>query len=255
MSPSGSTKNICLITGSSSGIGWGVAETLSTSSYYPIITYNSHEDEARKLEKAILFRGGECLCLKLNLSSSQSIVNFVKSINKQFKHLDTIVCNAGKDYYHTKPDEATLDEWNDVFYTKVFGHYLLVKLCRPLLEKSKNANVIGISASLYEKPDPNDPVYSSACAAHVNYILSLVYAYAPYRIRANVINPGPIKTNLSYWNELQKNDATIFQSMIASSPTGKLPQPSEIAQTIDFIVTSKNLNGNVIYVNSGTHLR
>lgn len=248
-------KNICVVTGSSSGIGKGIVESLDLQRYLPVITYKKHAKAARTLERRIKSQGAECLCLPLDLSDGQSIHDFASALATQVGRIDTIICNAGKDYYHEQPDEATLQEWFDIFYPKVFGTYLLVKSCKALLQKSNNANIIGMSASLYEKPDPNDPAYSSACAAHTNYVLSLVYAYAPLRIRANVINPGPVATNLDYWKVTLEKTPDIFDKMAATSPTGSLATPADVARTIDYIVNTRTVNGNVMYVNAGAHLR
>lgn len=249
------TKNIILVTGSSSGIGRGIVETLDVSQYFPIITYNTHKDSADEAKNTIIKKGGECLVLRLDVTNDESVQACTQKVMTTFGRLDTLVCNAGKDYYHESSDEVDIEEWQDVFSTKVFGTFSVVHALRPLLAKSNNANIIGIAASLYEKPDSNDPAYSSACAAHVNYIMSLVIAFEKDRIRANLINPGPVKTNLKYWQDLEAKVPTIFADMATTSPTGRLGSADDIASSVDYIVSCRNLNGTILNVNAGAHLR
>lgn len=249
-------KKVVLITGSSSGLGASLAEVLVEHGYIPIITYRRHETRARQLTSLLSKRfGSELICGRLDVTREGDFISLRSEIMKTYGRLDTLVCNAGSDFYHTSLQDIKLQEWQEVFGAKVFGTFNSVMSMLPLLKESKNPNIIMISASLGTKPDPLDPVYSSACAALNNFAQSLVYALSPEKIRTNVICPGPMDTGLSYWAELKRIQPDIFASFKTSNPMNIQTDANQIAELISAIDTNVSLNGNILYATGGSHLR
>lgn len=250
------TKKIALITGSSSGLGASLAKVLVKLDYIPIVTYRHNEAKARELASILSKKtGSEIICRHLDVSSPDGFADLCLDIMKTYGRLDTLICNAGSDFYHTSLQEIELKEWQEVFGAKVFGTFNSVVAMLPLLKASKNPNIIMISASLGAKPDPLDPAYSSACAALNNFAQSLVYSLSPEKIRTNVICPGPMDTGLSYWTELKRSQPDIFASFKASNPMNIQTDARQIAELISAIDTNVSLNGNILYTTGGSHLR
>lgn len=248
-------KNIAIVTGSSHGLGAGVVNELAHLGYEPIITYKTGESTAKELGSQISFNGGNDVTLRLDLTSDESIDIFVQDIQSRYEHIDTLICNAGVDYHHESFEEIDVSEWREIFEVKVFGNFSLIKKLLPLLQKSDNPNIIFISASLANRPDPLDPVYSSASSAVNTFADSLVYALKDYSIRINIICPGPMDTNLAYWKSVKEQHAEIFDSLKKSNPLGLLTEPTDIAAIINTIVETKIINGNTFFATGGTHLR
>lgn len=247
--------NTVLVTGSSSGLGKGIVEALSKYNFAPIITYRNNSEEARRTVATLAMANITSRAFRLDLTSEKSINEFCDTILQEYPVVDTLICNAGVDYYHETPYDVTLNEWREVFEVKLFGHIKLIQCLLPILKKSPNPNIIFISASLADRPDPLDPAYSSVSAATNNYSRSLVYALKDFSIRSNIVCPGPIDTNLSYWKTLKSKNSSIFTSLEAASPSGTLAQPSDVAAAIRAIVDNKMLNGNTFYINAGAHHR
>ena len=247
-------KNITIVTGSSSGIGAGIVTQLASLSYEPVVTFKTDSIAAQEIAAKI--SGNKAInSYHLDLSSDESIETFVKDIKSRYDHIDTLVCNAGVDYHHNSFEEIDVSEWREIFEVKVFGNFSLIKKLLPLLQKSKNPNIIFISASLANRPDPFDPAYSSASSAVNTFADSLVYALKDYSIRTNIICPGPMDTNLAYWKSIKEQHADIFDSLKKSNPLGLLTEPSDVAAIINTIVETKIINGNTFFATGGTHLR
>ena len=126
--------NSIIITGSSSGLGKGLSDNLLKKGYDPIVTYNTNPKEIRGNQNAY----------HLNLASDSSIDAFCSKILTRYSYIDTIVCNAGVDYFHESFDDISIAEWRSVFEIKVFGHFQLIKSLLPVLQESNNPNIIFI---------------------------------------------------------------------------------------------------------------
>jgi ketoreductase RED2 len=249
-------RKVVLITGSSSGLGASLADKLIAYNYVPIITYRHHETEAKKLARRLSKKlNCEIICKHLDVANETDLAKLHDDIMQIYGRLDTLVCNAGSDFYHARFQDIELREWQEVFGAKVFGAFNSVSTMLPLLSKSDNANIIMVSASLGTKPDPFDPVYSSACAALNNFAQSLVYSLSSEKIRTNTICPGPMDTGLSYWNNLKQNQPDIFKSFQKSNPMNVQTDSEHIAKLIMAIDDNVSLNGNVLYATGGSHLR
>ena len=249
-------KKIVLITGSSSGLGASLAKVLVKLDYTPIITYRHNEVKARELTSLLSKETeSEIICRHLDVSNEDGFTDVYSDIMRTYGRLDTLICNAGSDFYHASLQDIKLKEWQEVFGTKVFGTFNSVMAMLPLLKASKNPNIIMISASLGTKPDPLDPVHSSACAALNNFAQSLVYSLSSEKIRTNVICPGPMDTGLSYWTDLKRSQPDIFASFKSSNPMNMQTDANHIAELISAIDTNVSLNGNILYATGGSHLR
>lgn len=247
-------KRIALITGSSSGIGAGIAQLLADNNIIPIITYNKQRSKAEELTVKLQKTIPESICYHLDLRDEANIKNLANEIANKFGRLDLLICNAGVDYYHESFEEVQLSEWEELFSVKVFGAFLCAKHFLPLLKKSKNPNIITVSASLAERPDPLDPAYSSACAALNNLSLSMAKSLAKENIRTNVICPGPMDTNLEYWKQMKKKDPNIFSKFRSTNPLKKSTEIEDIGDIIILIYNNRLLTGNVIYASGGSNL-
>jgi NAD(P)-dependent dehydrogenase (short-subunit alcohol dehydrogenase family) len=75
-----------------------------------------------------------------------------------------------------------------------------------------------------------------------------------YGIRVNVVSPGPVRTPL--WDSMRSNDDALWREFSEKNPLGRVATPEDIAEAVWLLVNdpTRYLNGNVIYVNGGSHL-
>ncbi len=248
-------KNIALITGSSTGIGSGIVKHLSEKGFECIITYNKNKNAGERLLRDVSNSENNHLLQKLDVCSEESVKNMSELIKEKYEKLDLLVCNAGVDY-GIEIEKCTFKNWQEATRTKIDGAFLCTQYLTPLLKKSNNANIIYISASLAQKPDPYDPAYSCACAAVENFGKSMAIALSKYRIRTNVVCPGPTKTELDYWKNIEKINGDVWNKLEKGNPLKRITTPQDVAEVIEMLFDDKTnyLNGNVIYVNGGAHI-
>ena len=246
-------KNI-LITGSSQGIGRGIAEYFGKLDYRVFVTYKNNKAMADEVVNTIKDNAGEAINYQVDVMNEESVKDLYKQIETETDSLDVIVNNAAVDY-PTNIETCTFDEWKEITRTKIDGNFLCTKYGLELLKKSGNSNLICIMSSMYEKVDPDDPAYCVGTAGIVTFIKAMALSLSKYNIRTNGVGPSEVKTNSKYWEQIGTNE--MWEELAAKNPTKRLCTPLDVAKTIEMIVNDKSgmINGNMIYVTGGSHLK
>ena len=178
-------NKVCLITGSSKGIGAKIAEAYSKEGAKIVITYNKNKRLAEKLSKKI-----NCIGLyKLDVKSSRNIKKVFQKIHKKNKKIDILVNNAGVNAT-ADFDKQTEFEWDYVVDVNLKG----VFLCSQEVIKymPKGGRIINIGSLSGEYGGPRTPSYAAAKAG----VMSLTHCLARFlgnkKICVNCISPGVI---------------------------------------------------------------
>ena len=152
---------------------------------------------------------GDIVLLPLDLSSTASIINFVKKVQNDYPHIDLIINNAGVLY----PKNKTLDgRWDYTTMVNYFGHYLLTHKLLPML--SNGARIINVCSLTYRygKIEPqlfecgrNSWVqqvgnYSNSKLSLLYFTLDLAEQLAERNIVVNCSDPGIVGTKIIAMN-------------------------------------------------------
>lgn len=242
-----------LITGSSNGIGAGIALHFGKLGYNVAVTYRNDKKSGEKIVSEILKSGSNARLYKLDVMDEKNVAEVFSLVERDFNGLDILVNNAAVDWGMTF-ENCTFEDWKVITRTKIDGNFLCTKYALPLLKKSDNPNMIIIMSSMYTNIDPDDPAYCVGTAGTVTFMKCAAKALAKYKIRTNGIGAGETKTNLKYWKDNSTED--LWKELAKKNPLGRVGTPEDVASIAQMIVedTTKFLNGNIIYINGGNHL-
>lgn len=242
-------QRIALITGSSRGIGCGIADYLLSKGYFVHVTYYKDKALIEKHFKHIK----QVQIHHLDVGSELSVKKIVQEIKKTSKKLHLLVNNATVDY-KIPLEKMNLDEWEETFAVRVRGTFLMTKHCMELLKKSSLSTIINITSSWAHETQPSFPAAAAAEAAKMNFTKTCAIALAKYGIRTHSVNPGVTRTPL--WDPWGVDDAD-WKAMAKSNPLGRNCTPTDVAKVIYYLDSeeAEYLNGEEIYVNGGNHLR
>ena len=240
-------KKCVLITGST-GLAKSIIKKYAENNYDIIMTYNSHEIEAKKLESEIKEKYNiDTLCIKCDISNEEDIINLKKKVLEKFKKIDVLINNAAI-AIDTTFDMKTKENFMKTLEVNLVGTFLMCKYFGELMIEQKQGNIVNISSTngidtYYEYSLD----YDSSKAGVINLSHNLANHYAPY-IRVNTICPGWINTPMN--NEL---DNKYIKEECNKILLNRFADPKEIAEVIYFI-TSDNasyINDSVIRVDGG----
>lgn len=255
-----SLKNqIALITGSSSGIGAGIAQALAEADAVVVINYPSSgsEQKAKSILKEITDKGGKGMIYQCDVSKEEEVMNMFQYVIAHLGTVDILVNNAGiqKDAKFT---EMTLEQWNAVIGVNLNGQFLCAReAIREFLRRGIDparsvacGKIIHISSVHEIIPWSGHANYAASKGAIRMLMQTLAQEYGADKIRVNSICPGAIQTpiNTNAWNSQES-----LNSLLKLIPYNRLGQPNDIGNLAVFLASdmSDYITGASIFIDGG----
>ena len=184
---------VAIVTGSSKGIGKGIAQVFSDEGAKIVIVCRN-EEEGTAMAKQLGGEKGRAIFVKTDVSDSEAIQNLINTTVKEFGQIDILVNNAG---YHISKniEQTTEEEWDFLQKTNLYSTFLCSKYAVPHLKKTKG-NIINISSMVGLVGQPNSVAYSATKGGQISMTRSMAIDLAEYKVRVNAICPGWIQTPL-----------------------------------------------------------
>jgi len=205
--------SIALVTGGSEGIGRGIAEALKAEGSKVTIT-GRREDVLLETSKAM---GVECIAGDVGLEADA--VRTVASVIQKHGRLDILVNNAGYGVFNPLV-EMTLEEFEGVYRTNVFGAFLMAREAARQFIKQGSGELINISSTSGLRGGRGSTAYSSSKFALRGMTECWRDELRRYNVRVMLVNPSEVLTEFA-----SRAGRTQEQS-------AKKLRPSEIADAI-----------------------
>ena len=247
---------VALVTGGSSGIGKGCAETLAREGATVVIT-DIQDDKGPAVVAGITAAGGRCEYLHHDVTSEDEWIAVVAEIDRRHGRLDILVNNAGIGVGSPSITTMTLADWRRQQAINVEGVFLGIKHGLLLMRKAGNGgSIINMSSVAGLKGSPTLAAYSATKGAVRLFTKAVALECAQVKdgVRVNSVHPGIIATPI--WKKLPAgSNHTIDPYAIAemSVPLGKAGEASEIADGILFLASgmSSHMTGSELVIDGG----
>ena len=227
-----------LVTGASRGIGRAIAVELAAAGASVVVGYRSGQDEAEEVAKEI---GGRAV--QADVSDAASALALVEAAGD----LDILVNNAGltRDGLLARmPD----DDWRAVIETNLSSvFYTCRAVCRPMMKK-RAGSIVNISSIVGVHGNWGQTNYGASKAGIIGFTKSLARELGSRGVRANVVAPGYVRTQLT---DVLPEEAT--SAMLGNTPLGRLGEPSDVAGAVRFLCSDEAsfITGDVLLVDGG----
>ena len=255
-----SLKNqVAVITGSSSGIGAGIAKSMAESGATVVINYpnESSQPKAAEVLKEITDNGGKGIICQCDVSKEEEVIAMFAQVVSQLGTVDILVNNAGiqKD---AKLTEMTIDQWNAVIGVNLTGQFLcsreaIKEFLRRGIDPSKSVacgKIIHISSVHEIIPWSGHANYASSKGAIRMLMQTSAQEYGAHKIRVNSICPGAIQTpiNKNAWETEEELNA-----LLKLIPYNRIGQPQDIGNLAVFLASdlSDYITGASIFIDGG----
>ena len=227
-----------LVTGASKGIGKAIATELAAAGATVVVGYRSGKDEAEALAVEL---GGSAI--QADVSSADD----AKRLIEEAGDLDILVNNAGltRDGLLARMSD---DDWQTVIDTNLASvFYTCRAVTRPMMKKRAGA-IVNISSIVGVHGNWGQTNYAASKAGIIGFTKSLARELGSRNIRANVVAPGYVKTQLT---DVLPEEAT--GAMLENTPLGRLGDPEDVAGAVRFLSSdaASFITGEVLLVDGG----
>lgn len=241
-------KHTVLITGSSRGIGAGIARRFAREGHRVAIHYREREDLARALLEELKAEGCSVRLVNGDLTVPAEASNIEARVREEFGFIDVLINNAGVALPTQLVTETSLADWNRVLETNVTGMFLLTNAVLPEMIKRRRGAIVNISSMWGVTGGSCEVAYSASKAAVIGYTKALAKEVAPSGVRVNCVAPGFVLTDMTRAFPPETIDAICEETPLLRAGT-----PEDIAAAALFLALedASFITGQVLSVDGG----
>jgi len=220
----GLADSVCLITGSTGGIGLATAELLRAEGAIVVTTGRS---------------GGD---IRADLSLAGEPERVVAETLAAHGRIDVLVNNVGGTGIR-KLEDVTDDDWQASFEINLMSAIRATRTALPGMRERGTGSIVNVSSTAAKRPSTGMPDYSVMKAALLSFSRLVADLYAKDGVRCNAVTPGPTATQA--WlgagglADQQGDREEVLAKVGAGRPLGRLAQPEEIAAVIAFLCSPR----------------
>src|ERR1700719_3797073 len=212
------SNKVAVVTGSSKGIGAGIAKGLAAEGAAVVVNYASSKEGAERVVSEI---------------KAKDVQRLFADTKKAFGRLDVLVNNAGV-YDFAPLEQITEEQFHRMFGTNVLGLILATQEAAKHFG-AEGGSVINIGSVASSLTLPTTAVYTATKGAVDAVTRTLAKELGPRKIRVNSINPGVVETEGAHALGVIGSD---FQKGLeAQTPLGRIAQPSDVAPVAVFLAS------------------
>ena len=247
-------KKVILVTGGTSGIGFGTIEYLLEEGNYEIISVSRGDKNISLAKEKLGEKANQVIFLQGDVSKEEDCKKIYNEIERKYEKLDGLVNSAGI-IKLGGIEEQTLEEWNNAININLTAIFLLSKTLLPLLKKGTNASIVNISSMSSNRAGGS----IAYCASKAGVDMLTKYMgqeLGKYNIRVNSVNPAAVYTNIyvASGDYTQEGYDKWSEEKAPLYPLGRIGDAKkDVAPTIEFLLSDKSLwtTGAVYLVDGG----
>jgi NAD(P)-dependent dehydrogenase (short-subunit alcohol dehydrogenase family) len=239
----GLTDRICLVTGSTAGIGLETARLLVAEGARVVV--NGRDGDRAEQARADV---GAALAVVCDLSQPGSADELIGEIAQAVGPVECLVNNVG-DAYQVGFEELSDDQWDAMWQVNVMSYVRCIRAVLPGMRDAGAGTIVNVSSTAGKRPSTGMPNYSVTKAAVLSLSRLVADLYAKHGIRCNAVAPGPTAT-AAWLGEggladqqaaaSMKTRQQVLEAVGAGRPLGRLADAEEIASVIVFLCSERS---------------
>lgn len=236
-----------LVTGGSRGIGKAIALKLAEYGANVVVTYARSADAANEVKAEIEEMGRKAKAVQADAVNLEKADELIQQIVEEWGKLDVLVNNAGitRDNLILRMNE---EQWDDVIETNLKSVFNYSKAAAKPMMRNRGGSIINISSVVGISGNAGQSNYAASKAGIIGFTKSYAKELASRNIRANVIAPGYILTEMT-----GSLDEKVLEGIRNETPLGRAGEADEVAEAVVFLASdsSSYITGEVLRVDGG----
>lgn len=240
-----------LVTGSSKGIGRGIAIKLAKLGCDVAVHYNSDQQGADDVAAAIRAEGRETITVHADVGKAGPVQEMFETVLGKFRRLDILVNNAGTQVWAPLL-ELSEEDWDKVIDTNLKGCFLCTQLAGRHMKKHGGGRIVNIGSGCNKFAFPNLVSYTASKGGIEQLTKVAAAELGEHGITVNCVAPGAILI------ERTEREAEDYAGQWARlTPMGRVGYPDDVAEAVAFICTDAAdfVSGQTLMVDGGIFTR
>lgn len=253
-------RRAALITGSTSGIGLGVARALATAGFD--VTLNGFGDAGaiERLRAGLAAETGVAIRYDgADLMQDEACADLMQGALGAFGRLDVLVNNAG--IQHVSPiEDFPVEKWNAILALNLSSAFHTIRAAMAAMKAAKYGRIVNIASAHAHVASPFKSAYVAAKHGLLGLTKTVALEGAPFNVRCNAISPGYVLTPLVE-NQIPdtmkarglSREQVIHDVLLAAQPTKQFVRVEDVAGLVVFLTTpaADQINGASLSVDGG----
>ncbi|MEU3899945.1 3-oxoacyl-ACP reductase FabG [Streptomyces sp. NPDC045251] len=238
---------IALVSGGSRGIGRAIVLRLAQDGYDVAFCYRSNEDAAERLVKEAAESGTRVTATRCDVADPEDVRDWYARAERELGPVDAAVTSAGI----TRDRPLVLmpeDDWNQVLRTNLDGVYHVCRAAAFSMSKRRSGTIVNLSSVAGVYGNTGQANYAASKAGIIGFTKSLAKECGPRGVRANVVAPGLIETDM-----VGDMPEGALRKQLGNVALGRLGRPGEVADLVSFLVSERAayITGSVFEIHGG----
>ncbi|WP_459193951.1 beta-ketoacyl-ACP reductase [Halosimplex sp. J119] len=237
----------CLVTGSSRGIGKGIAVDLADRGADVVVNYRSSAAEAEAVVESIEDSGGTAIAAQADVSDFDQVQAMAEEVRDALGPIDVLINNAGVTV-DKKFENMNRDDWQTVIDVNLGGVYNCTKVFFDDVRESQHGRLINISSVVGQQGNYGQANYATTKSGLFGFTRTLALEMASSGSTANCIAPGFVETDML--NEVPER---VQEKILRDIPLNRFATVEDVAGIVSFVASEESsyMTGQVIGVNGG----
>ena len=233
-------KSVCIV-GSVGGIGSSAAKLFKENNYSQIVLMDLGTESLKNLAKEL-----DAICFDIDLRDPRSITKAFFDARKEVESIQSLLLVSGVVENHNL-STIDLDIWNEIISINLSGFFLSVKSAENWICESGRIVTLGSMAG-HQAREVTGPAYAASKGGVESFTKYLSRYFAPRKITANCISPGPVDTAM-----LAVHDKQVLSKVKSFIPLKRFATPKEIASAALYLCSENAayITGTIFSINGG----
>jgi NAD(P)-dependent dehydrogenase (short-subunit alcohol dehydrogenase family) len=251
-----SERKVCVITGSSSGIGAASAVLFARRGWNVCVNFSRNQEPADKVAELCRAAGADALVVKADVAQNKDCEALAGEVRAHFARCDALINNAGTTKFVALKDLAglTAEDFQRIYAVNVIGAFQMSRALVPLLKENPGSAIVNVSSIASKNAIGSSIAYMASKGALNSMTTALAKSLGPH-IRVNAVLPGMVDSPWLRNGLGAERYAAAQQNYEANSTLAALVTPEEVAEAIFYLAASATkTTGEFQLIDGGRHL-
>ena len=242
------SEKVALVTGSSRGLGYGIATALGKAGAKVVLNYLNNREVAEKALDGLRNLGIHTMLIRADASDPEQIESLVESVEQKFGSLDILVPNATPEQPQKRIEEYEAGFYREMYDFFVMSPFYLARAVLPGMKSRGNGRIINVTSEVFHCSVPEFSAYVAAKGGQIGWSRSMATELAPYGITVNTVAPGWIPTERHQGETNEKKE-----EYLKTIPLGRWGTPDDVGHAVNYLASEEAsfVTGQTLCVNGG----